>query len=173
LKLFDQVCARLDGAAVRYAVIGAAAMGLHGVSRSTFDLDILVVDGRVLEAAFWQGLAADVRPRRGEADDPLAGVVRIESAGAYPVDVIVGRFAWQTSLLERAERFSVGDGKASVATAADLILLKLFAGGAQDRWDIQQLLHVNPEAANEVEARLGQLPPEAAALWALLRARKS
>lgn len=172
MKLFDEVCTRLDAASVPYALVGGAAMGVNGVARSTLDLDVLTVDPVVLEPAFWKGFSASVRPRRGDAEDPLAGAVRIESADAYPVDVIVGRFAWQGRIVERAERLPVGGGKIPVAGAADLVLLKLFAGGAQDAWDIQQLLHVDPGAAAEIEARLAELPSEAAVLWARVRGRE-
>ena len=59
-----------------------------------------------------------------------------------------------------------------MAEPADLILLKLYAGGPQDRWDIQQLMAAQPEAdlAGTVEDRLGRLPRECADLWQGLRA---
>lgn len=173
MRLFDEVCVRLDEARVRYAMIGAAAMGLQGAPRSTQDLDLLTLDARVLDAAFWKDVAGAAVVRRGDAEDPLAGVVRLESAGAYPVDLVVGRFEWQRRILDRAERLPVGRGKIPVVGAGDLVLLKLFAGGSQDAWDIEQLLAVNSGAANDVEARLPELPPEAAALWARLRGRQS
>jgi hypothetical protein len=50
---------------------------------------------------------------------------------------------------------------------SDLILLKLFAGGPQDAWDIQQLL-AGPERAPliaEVERDLQDLPGHASRLW--------
>jgi hypothetical protein len=47
------------------------------------------------------------------------------------------------------------------------VLLKLYAGGPQDAWDVQQLLAVEDRAAlvSEVESRLGDLPAHAATLW--------
>lgn len=157
---------------MQFALIGAAAMGLHGVARSTLDLDLLTVDARVLEAGFWRGIAGAAELRRGDADDPLAGVVRLESAGAYPVDLVVGRFDWQRRILDRAGRLLVGRRNVPVAGAADLVLLKLFAGGSQDAWDVEQLLYVSPAAVSDVEARLAELPPEAAIMWARLRAMR-
>jgi hypothetical protein len=97
--------------------------------------------------------------------------VRFEATGAYPVDLLVGRFEWQQHILDRAERLPVGRGNVPVVGAADLILLKLFAGGSQDAWDIEQLLAVNFAAARDVEARLPELPPESATLWARLHGR--
>jgi hypothetical protein len=94
------VVAALENAAVPHALIGAAAMAAHGVSRATVDLDVLVV-----------------------------------------------------------------------APAADLILLKLYAGGPQDLWDITQLLAAGDHGAlaEEIEVRLPDLPSAAAALWESLR----
>jgi len=58
-----------------------------------------------------------------------------------------------------------------ILRAADLILLKLYAGGPQDRWDIAQLLAAGDHGAlvEEVELRLPDLPSEASALWKSLR----
>ena len=42
--LADQVCGILDQARVPFALIGAAALAVHGVSRSTVDIDLLVTD---------------------------------------------------------------------------------------------------------------------------------
>jgi hypothetical protein len=46
----------------------------------------------------------EVEIRRGDADDPLAGVVRLASPGNRPADLVVGRSAWQARTLERASR---------------------------------------------------------------------
>ena len=40
-------------------IIGAAALAVRGVARSTYDVDVLVVDRRVLEASWWDALRAD------------------------------------------------------------------------------------------------------------------
>jgi hypothetical protein len=57
------------------------------------DLDLLTLEERVLDRRFWAGLAAagvDVDVRRGDAGDPLMGVVRATAEGERPVDPIVG-----------------------------------------------------------------------------------
>lgn len=174
LKLLSRVCAVLDRSDVPYALIGAGAMAVHGVGRSTLDLDLLTTTPAALDERFWSaltegGVTADVR--RGDASDPLAGVVRCETVDEAPVDVVVGRSAWQTRVLERARRMPVGEIELPVVDAADLILLKLFAGGSQDAWDIDQLLAAGDRAAliSAVESRLGDLPAEAGALWVRVR----
>src|SRR5438552_7153180 len=96
-----------------------------------------------LEPTSWSALTAasvDVQIRRGAADDPLAGVVRFRAPDETPIDLVVGRSAWQASVLSRAVETEIESVRVLVARAADLILLKLYAGGPQDAWDIEQLL---------------------------------
>ncbi|HEX7480937.1 MAG TPA: hypothetical protein VF331_24255 [Polyangiales bacterium] len=60
----------------------------------------------------------------------------------------------------------------TIATAADLILLKLYAGGVQDRWDIQQLLASTPDGLvlTEIDEKVRELPERSQVLWRDLRA---
>ncbi|MBI5069507.1 MAG: hypothetical protein HZB56_14830 [Deltaproteobacteria bacterium] len=174
LDLLAAVSAHLAARGVAHALVGAGALAVHGVSRSTFDVDLLAVDAAVLDPAFWSPLAARgarVDVRAGEGDDPLRGVVRLSQAGERPVDLIVGRAAWQAEALARAAVTPVGPAAIAVVTRADLVLLKLFAGGPQDAWDLQQLLAAGgrSDLLAEVEARLDLLPPEAEALWRKVR----
>lgn len=159
---------------IRFAVIGAAGMAVRGVGRSTRDLDLLIVASEALDPMTWapltsQGIAVDVR--RGSFDDPLAGVVRITEAGTHAVDVVVGKGAWQARIILRATEAVVDGERLPVARLADLILLKLYAGGVQDAWDIQQLLGAGDRSALivEIDGALPDLPPEARRLWERMR----
>ncbi len=152
-------------------------MAAHGVGRSTLDLDLLTLAPSVLSESFWKGLSSEgVRAdvRCGDREDPLAGVVRFDLETEAPVDLVVGRSSWQEGVLERAVRTDIGELTVPVATAADLILLKLYAGGSQDSWDVEQLLAAGDREvlARQVESRLGELPAESAVLWSRLRAGK-
>jgi predicted nucleotidyltransferase len=170
--LLALVIAVLDRLGVRYALIGAGALAVHGVARSTFDLDLLTTNPAVLDPAVWAGLTADERVhvsvRRGDADDPVAGLVRVQAAGERDVDVVVGRWAWQTDAVERASPVLAGGLRLPVVAPADLILLKLHAGGSQDKWDIEQLLAGDDRQVlvDEVGSRVGCLPIEARRAWA-------
>lgn len=169
MTLGERVMAALDAHGIAHAMIGATALAASGVARSTLDLDLLTLDARVLDREVWAGLSAagsDVEVRRGDADDPLAGVVRISMPVERPVDIILGRHAWQRRAVERAARLP---GGTRVVLPRDLVLLKLYAGGTQDLWDIRQLLAAlgGTSLAAEVEADLDDLPPDARALWAI------
>jgi hypothetical protein len=158
---------------VSFAVVGASAMAVHGVSRSTADIDFLTTDRQVLHESFWNDWQGRYEVRRGDDEDPLAGVVRIASSGLRHVDIVVGRSAWQQALIDGAGEVLVETTELPVVNAAGLILLKLFAGGSQDRWDIEQLLAASTggELAHVVEERVKDLPRDAQRLWDDLKGR--
>ena len=174
MNLLAAVHETLEAVGIPHAVIGAAAMAVHGVARSTLDLDLLAMDRRCLDASLWRELVergVSVEIRVGDADDPLAGVVRMEATDARPVDLLVGLSGWQRDVLSRAQPSLVSSVDLPVASAADLVLLKLYAGGPQDRWDIEQLLSGADAAAieAEVERHLSELPAECMLAWRQLR----
>jgi hypothetical protein len=95
----------LDAADVSYALIGAHAMAVRGYPRFTVDIDLLTTDARVLDAATWVPLieqGARVDRRRGDDEDPLAGVVQIVLGDDTNVDVVVGRWEWEQQVVGRA-----------------------------------------------------------------------
>jgi hypothetical protein len=174
VTLLGDVAATLEGRGIAFAVVGAGAMAVRGVIRATLDLDVLVVEPACLEPALWQGLrqaGTDVELRHADAPDPLAGVVRLRRGDAEQVDVLVGRGAWQAQLIARASLHDLGETRVPVATTPDLILLKLYAGGPQDAWDVLELLSGDEADAvtAEVDRRVTALPAEARGLWARLR----
>jgi hypothetical protein len=173
LAALEAAAAALSKRAVPFALIGAGAMAAHGVIRSTDDLDLLVTDRAVLAAGFWVDLPVpgfSVEVRIGDDADPLAGVVRLARPPARALDVVVGRSAWQADLIARCRPHRLGSVEVPVASPADLILLKLFAGGGQDLRDVRSLLETGDREAIEaaVAAELGRLPATAREAWASL-----
>ncbi|MGH7896966.1 MAG: hypothetical protein ACREQQ_03390 [Candidatus Binatia bacterium] len=174
MRLLERAHRTLESSQIPHAVIGAAALAVHGVSRSTLDVDLLVYGRRCLEPKLWNQLSAEgvvVDVRRGDSDDPLAGVIRLEQRGERLVDVIVGRSKWQQEIIGRAARTRLGDFEIPVALAPDLVLLKLYAGGVQDRWDVQQLLAAVDRDAivAAVDENVPKLPARCRRLWKELR----
>jgi hypothetical protein len=171
MTLADHVTSILIDAGVAHALIGAGALAAAGVARSTLDIDLLTTDTRVLEVSFWDSLRAidtTIEIRKGDADDPLAGVMRASRNGKRPVDLFVGRHPWQRRAIDRSLLLPTG---LRVVLPRDLVLLKLYAGGTQDRWDIRQLLDAVERTSliAEVEEDLSDLPPRAFSLWAGIR----
>ena len=172
MTLAEKVAVLLAAAGHPHAVIGAMAMAVHGISRGTADFDFMVGDPEVLKADLWAELAstgASVVIRKGDVGDPLAGVVRIEAPGDLPVDVVVfGGLGWQREAALRAETAMLDGARMPVVRPADLVLLKLYAGGPQDAWDIEALLSASTARdalCREVESRLARLPSRSRRLW--------
>jgi hypothetical protein len=160
----------LDAMGAPHALIGAHAMAARGYPRFTVDIDILTVDGRVLDRPTWTELertGAVVERRRGDPDDPLGGVVRIQRAGVPDVDVVLGKWQWEADVIDRAEPMSFGDVPVRVPRLADLILLKLAAGGSLDLHDAAVLLTLGDRdaLAREIEERLPDVRPDVTHAW--------
>jgi hypothetical protein len=161
----QRVRAILDAHEIRYAVIGAVALAARGAPRSTYDFDVLTTDKRVFSQELWSDLVRDRVPvdiRKGDFDDPLGGVIRI-GPPSEQVDVVVGKWRWEHRAVESAEMADVQGIPMRVAIASDLILMKLNAGGYQDRMDVHALLEVGPrdQLIADVESKLGDLPSTA------------
>ena len=167
MSLLQVVCTYLEERNLLAAVIGAYALSAHGIARATQDIDLLMVEPQVLRPDFWSDLNPDVEIeiRHGESDDPLGGVVRLVQ-GDEEVEVIVGKQAWMRPMLDRRISLQVRGETLSVVDAADLVLLKLFAAGPQDKVDTQLLLEGHGDKLRrEVERRLADLPAEMRTVW--------
>lgn len=160
----------LEALGVPFALVGGHAMAARGYPRFTTDLDLLTTERRMLDALVWTDLirqGARVDARRGDADDPLAGVVHIELADASDIDVIVGRWPWEASLIGRAEPTPLMGLSLPVPRTSDLILLKLAAGGYLDRHDAASLLKVGDRLTlvSEVERHIDEVRPDIRLAW--------
>lgn len=170
-ELLCGAVALLEERGDRPALIGAMALAVHGIGRATQDVDLLVLDRGVLSREVWRpfsGAGAAVEIRRGDADDPLAGVVHLSRPGDAAVDVMVGREDWQAEALDRRIEVLLEGQRLHVVRAPDLVVLKLDAGGPQDLLDIRLLLQGDRGAAlrAEVKALLRGLPQSLRAAWA-------
>lgn len=166
----EPVCRLLESIGAPYALIGGRAVGIRGFPRMTLDYDFLTADRGVLRRETWSDLEKGgivVDTRRGDAEDPLAGVAHLTLPDGLEVDVVVAKSKWEQGVIDRAERLDVGGVEMPVARTSDLILLKLSAGGALDLQDVIVLLAVSERESivREVEANLGDLAPGAVAAW--------
>lgn len=98
----------------------------------------------------------------------------MSTSSAEPA-VSEGRKAWQSAVIDRARSLHLVDLDLPVAEAADLVLLKLYAGGPQDLWDIQQLLETSDGSRiiADVDTRIFELATEHRRLWQRVRTRES
>jgi hypothetical protein len=161
----------LDAQGIGYALIGGHALAIRGFPRFTVDIDLLTTNLRALDPATWVDLersGAAVDRRRGDDDDPLAGVVHVRLPDETEVDIIVGRWAWEAGVIARAEPIVLAEGlTVAIPSAADLILLKLAAGGPLDLRDAAALLRLadRPAIIRDVEAHIGDVRPDVREVW--------
>jgi hypothetical protein len=92
-----------------------------------------------------------------------------------PVDVVVGRSPWTQRILQRKSEVRLGDQSIPVVDRADLVLLKLYAGGPQDLLDARMLLAAGDETETQriIEGRLAEAPAAVRSAWRELTGRTS
>jgi hypothetical protein len=178
MSLAAAVHEALAKAGITHAVGGAVALAIHGAPRSTTDLDFLTVDPAALRPGTWAGLPAGtaVEIRRGDLDDPLQGVVRLDSTEPVRVDVVVARSAWLGRFLETAVPAEVAGVALPIVGPAELVLLKLDAGGPRDLWDVHQLLEAREDReaiVAKVEGLVAELPQPIRESWSRLLAERA
>lgn len=161
-----------------FALIGAHAMAARGYPRFTIDIDLLTPDTRVLEPERWHTLVAagaHVDVRRGDTDDPLAGVVHVLLPDGTDVDLVVARWTWEAAIIARAEPLDVAGSTIPVPRTSDLILLKLAAGGHSDLHDAGALLALGDAEHTivDVESHVDEVRPDIRPLWRALLAERA
>lgn len=151
LRAAERVACLLAADGVPAVVIGAVALAAHRYVRHTEDID-LGVDAnlpqmRALVAALEEdGFDAELHPPDG--DDPLGGVIDIRGDfGLIQVVSFADRFpaAIRDALAGDPVLIRPGSGLRLVPIA-QLVALKLYAGGPRSKADIFELLRRNPEA---------------------------
>lgn len=168
--ILELVVAALESINAHYAVIGGQAVAMRGHPRLTVDYDFLTTDRRVFEREIWARLeerGAIVDVRKGDPDDPLAGVVHITFIEERDADVVVAKWKWEQAVIERAERLPLEGISVPIPRTSDLILLKLAAGGYLDLQDVYALLHTGDreQLIREVDQIIGALPDDAQESW--------
>lgn len=157
LRVLERLCAALDAAAIRYALIGGFAMALRGVARATVDLDFLLLAAdlgradQILRASGYRRLWHGENASHYLADDPTGG--RIDLLHAFRTASL--------GMLDRAERLPVGPALAvPVVQVEDLIGLKVQAAvndpdrAAADWADIRLLVEVAARQASNLDWQL-------------------
>jgi len=156
MPLFEPIFETLNGASVRYVVVGGLATVLHGFARLTADVDLVIdLDPDEARRAMQALTALGLRPRAPvEAlsfADPQIRAEWIRDKGlrvfslwdpAHPmieVDLFVEHPIPFDELWHRSEIVNLDRVSVRIASIADLIALKRIAGRPQDSIDIEAL----------------------------------
>ncbi len=139
----------LDERQVSYAMIGGLAASLRGEPRVTADVDLVLgVDvDRALEL---------VVNLQGTPFQPLfSGVEEVvrkafilplrHTVTGVKVDMAIGLSGFERQVIARAEQTRVADCEVALATAEDLVVMKLLAGRPRDLQDVHGIAMVQGE----------------------------
>ncbi len=123
-KVIGAVVTGLEGAGIRFAVIGGFAMGLRGVQRATMDLDfILMLEDLEKADALLTGLGY----RRAFHSENVSHYLSNDREWGR-IDILHAFRGPSLGMLNRAERLGIGDGvELPVVRIVDLIGLKIQA----------------------------------------------
>src|SRR5258708_15805173 len=168
--ILEAVAGSLKALGAPYALVAGRAVAMGGRPRLTIDFDFLTADRRVFQPETWKALedaGASVDIRKGDYDDPLAGVIHIKFDEERDADVVVAKWKWELGVIERSERMSLDGIEVPVPRTSDLILLKLAAGGYLDLQDVYNLLKGSDreQIIHEVEDRISALDADAKEEW--------
>lgn len=138
----------LDSANLKAAIVGGLAVNLHGITRQTDDVDILVFtmepDKRVLASLERSGFV----PRYSDPlEFALAArvlLVRHVDTGAQ-VDVMLGRIPFEQDCVDNSVEILWDDITVRVIPIDALCAMKLIAARNQDKRDVALLLETYPD----------------------------
>lgn len=151
LQAAERVASLLVENGVPAVVIGAVALAAHRYVRNTEDIDLGVdadlPEMRKLVTVFREaGFGVDFNEPDGA--DPLGGVIDVSGTfGLVQIVSFSGRFPLVIRDALAAEDVRIRPGSAlRLVPIAQLVALKLYAGGSGSKADIIELLRRNPEA---------------------------
>jgi hypothetical protein len=144
-----QIAQALRNAQIVYAICGGIAVTIHGATRTTKDIDILVTREdvpRVLEAVRPLGYAFAALPMIFDAgtsrERHVQRVSKLEGQEHLMIDLLIadGPFA---GLLDERVDIDLPEGRLSVVTRDALLKMKRLASRPQDEADIEKLEREN------------------------------
>lgn len=131
----------------RWYLFGAQAALLHGAARLTADVDVTVDAGaRTAELiAALQHAGFTLRVADAETFIARTRVIPLEHAvSGIPVDVILAGTGLEDRFLQRAQVRDIEGVSVRVASAEDVVVMKVLAGRAKDLEDVRAILSAHP-----------------------------
>jgi hypothetical protein len=135
----------LAGASLPYAVCGGIAVTIHGATRTTKDIDLLVDRAdvpRILEVLATLGYTIVALPMTFDAGTEreryVQRVSKVDSGHHLVVDLILAEAAFVGLLADRVE-IELPAGRLTVVSRDVLLKMKRLAARAQDLADLEKL----------------------------------
>jgi hypothetical protein len=148
MNLVDElhaIAAALTGAAIPYAVCGGVAVTIHGATRSTKDLDVLLRPedlARVIELVRPLGYAFAALPMTFDEGTPrerhVQRISKIDGRDHLVLDLMLADAAFAGALDDRVV-VPLPEGPVAVVSRSTLIRMKELARRPQDVADLEKL----------------------------------
>jgi hypothetical protein len=166
LGLAERVAEEARALGIETALIGAAALAIHGYTRATLDLDLASAvdpssDLRALEMAL-QRIGLHTKLNMPDAEDALGGVLNVwegEDDDVEPVQIVNFRnphrpMASNPGAEAIRTAFPLEHSSLRCVRLPELIALKLYADSPNDDRDVVEILEKNREGMDveEIEA---------------------
>jgi hypothetical protein len=137
-----------EHAGLRWYLFGAQAAIIHGAARLTADVDVTThLDGappQVLVSALEHaGFMLRVPDPEFVAQTRVLPVTHVPSG--IPADIVLAGPGIEELFLARAKVFEVDGVRVPVASAEDIVVMKLLAGRAKDVDDVVAILAAHPD----------------------------
>ncbi len=126
----------------RYAIIGGIALSVWDVARYTHDVDLKVVVPKNDYTAARKKLRAAF-PDRARKHIPENLFIVDVNINEVVVDFLLALPGYDELVVERATQHDLGDFKAWICSAEDLVVQKASAGRLKDLADIESLLRAH------------------------------
>jgi hypothetical protein len=143
---------------LRWYLFGAQAAILYGVARLTADVDVTVDAGALANAVLVDRLAAaglELRvPDAAGFADQTRVLPLLHVRSRIPVDVVLAGPGLEELFFSRVEEQSIGDLRVPVASAEDIVTMKILAGRPKDVEDVATILRARPVDPVRVRATL-------------------
>ena len=142
--LLADLAKALDGLGVDWYLFGAQAAILHGAARLTADVDVTVLlpasrsTNTLIEAVQRCGFDARFDDPRFLATTRVVALTHVRTG--MPVDIVLGGPGLEERFTARATRRHVEGTAVPVASAEDLVVMKVLAGRPKDIEDIAAVL---------------------------------
>ena len=140
VELLDDLSAALDSRQVRWFMFGAQAAILHGAARLTADVDVTV---RLPETMSTEALAQELERHRfvRRLVEPTfiertRVVPFVHAPTSLPLDAVVAGPGLEDQFFERTELREIDGVRVRLASAEDLVIMKVLAARPKDLDDV-------------------------------------
>ncbi len=143
-ELLRELADVFGGAGVRWYLFGAQAAILHGAARLSADVDVTadLPEGSLsslLATLSARGFSARIANPEAFAERSRV-VPLVHGASGLPVDLVLAGPGLEERFFARLETFDVEGVRVPVASAEDMLVMKILAGREKDRADAAAIL---------------------------------